>query len=466
MKKSIIALAAMAATGASFAQSSVTIYGVVDARINSIKTDNNGTLTRLDGSGAASSRLGFRGIEDLGGGLKAKFVLEMGMNNDTGAGQNTTSNSTNMGQNLSIGSGAYRAGQTVGTAYRTQGQTPSSSGLGGLQGLTFGRQAFVGLEGGFGEVRLGRDYAPSFWNLSVYDPFGTNGVGQSHNISLGTMHPVGAFIAPPGSAAPGVRSSNAINYFSPVMSGFQVNAMYGFSEQRTNCLGVNTVGATDSVANGCDAKSGDGQYTGVRVIYNKGPLSASFATGKTKYANALTPEFRAIFIQGAGLNNGASVIGNVPFLGDYTATNLGVAYDLKVVRVLAQMGTQKRGAYTNTAYNTAGTALVDTAVVAQTLKHYGLGVTAPMGATTLKASYNWGNRNSTTAGAADLKASQIAVGANYALSKRTQVYATYSTLTAKNGATAALATVSNASAANGSDSKKSSGYDIGIAHSF
>lgn len=457
----------MAATGASFAQSTVQIYGVVDARINSIKTDNNGTLTRLDNSGAASSRLGFRGTEDLGGGMKAKFVLEMGMNNDTGAGQNTTSNNTNMGQNVSVGSGSYRAGATANAAtVRTQGSTPSSSGLGGLQGLTFNRQAFVGLEGGFGEVRLGRDYAPTFWNLSVYDPFGTNGVGQSHNISLGTMHPVGAFIAPPGSAAPGIRSSNAINYFTPNMNGLQANVMYGFSEQRSNCLGVNTVGATDSTANGCDANKNDGTYTGLRVMYNDGPLSLSAATGKTKYANKLSAEARAILVQGVGLNNGFSNIGNVPFMGDYSAMNIGAAYDFGVAKAMFQHGTQKRAAYTNTGYDSTGLSIVDTAVVAQTLKHTGLGVAVPMGATTLKASYNWGTRNSTTAGAADLKANQLAVGANYALSKRTQVYATFSTLTAKNGATAALATVSNASAANGSDSKKSSGYDIGLSHSF
>lgn len=455
----------MAATGV-YAQSSVQIYGVVDARINSIKTDNNGTLTRLDNSGAASSRLGFRGTEDLGGGLKAKFVLEMGMNNDTGAGQNTTSNSTNMGQNLSVGSGAHIAAPSNRT-YTTQGQTPSSSGLGGLQGLTFGRQAFVGLEGGFGEVRLGRDYAPTFWNLSVYDPFGTNGVGQSHNISLGTMSPIGTFIAPPGSAAPGVRSSNAINYFTPTMNGFQANAMYGFSEQRSNCLGVNTVAAGSAVGNGCDANKGDGEYMGIRLMYNQGPLSVSVATGKTKYASALTAEAKAVMASGyAGMNNTDFFVGNSAFLGNNTTTNLGVSYDLGVAKLMGQMGTQTKGAFTATTFAVdanGNLTVTDAAVAKAQLKHYGIGVAAPMGATTLKASYNWGTRASTTAGAPDLKANQLAIGANYALSKRTQLYATYSTLTAKNGATAALATGSLPST---TQSKKSSGYDIGLSHSF
>ncbi len=199
-------------------------------------------------------------------------------------------------------------------------------------------------------------------------------------------------------------------------------------------------------------------------MYNQGPLSLSVATGKTKYANKLTAEARAIMVQGVGINNGPDQIGNVPFMGDYSAMNIGASYDFGVAKAMFQYGEQKRAAYTNTGYAADGLSIVDTAVVAQTLKHTGLGVAVPMGATTLKASYNWGSRNSTTAGAADLKANQLAVGANYALSKRTQLYATYSTLTAKNGATAALATVSNASST--TQSKKSSGYDIGLSHSF
>ena len=193
---------------------------------------------------------------------------------------------------------------------------------------------------------------------------------------------------------------------------------------------MDAVGVNDSAANGCDARSGDGQYTGVRWLYNQVPLSASFATGKTKYANALTPEFRAILAQGVGLNDGSLAIGNVPFLGDYSAMNIGAAYDFKVVRVLFQHGTQKRAAYTNTSYSAAGTALVDTAVVAQTLKHTGIGLTAPFGATTLKSSKNGGARNSTTAGAATLKASQMPVGATTAWSNGTRSTVTYSPWTA------------------------------------
>jgi predicted porin len=81
--------------------------------------------------------------------MAASFWLEAGVNNDNGSGQNTV-------QNSGTGASAF-------------------SGSGG--GLTFNRRSTVSLSGGWGEVRIGRDYTPSFWNLTVFDPFGTNGSG-------------------------------------------------------------------------------------------------------------------------------------------------------------------------------------------------------------------------------------------------------------------------------------------------
>lgn len=109
MKKTLLALAAIAASSAAFAQSSVSLYGVVDASLESVKGDK--TLTRVTSDNLASSRFGLRGTEDLGSGLKANFVLEATVKPDTGAADSTR---------------------------------------------FFGRQAWVGVQGGFGEVRLGR----------------------------------------------------------------------------------------------------------------------------------------------------------------------------------------------------------------------------------------------------------------------------------------------------------------------
>lgn len=206
MKKTLIALAAVAASSAALAQSSVTLFGIMDVNVRHTKTEANGadvSLTEMAQDGTASSRLGFRGVEDLGGGMSASFWLEGALNPDTG---------------------------TVG-------------------GLNFQRRSTVSLSGGFGEVRLGRDYTPTFWNHTVYDPFGTNGLGSSINM-WGTVS--GGFIAT------NVRSNNLISYFTPNMGGFQAQLTYGFKEVDTG------TSASD--------------YQGLRVVYAAGPLSVAFAT--------------------------------------------------------------------------------------------------------------------------------------------------------------------------------------------
>ena len=87
MKKTLLALAALTAfAGAASAQSSVTVFGIVDLSVNQINNSSAGTVSVLSSDGLNSNRLGFRGIEDLGGGLRAGFWIEGGMANDTGTG--------------------------------------------------------------------------------------------------------------------------------------------------------------------------------------------------------------------------------------------------------------------------------------------------------------------------------------------------------------------------------------------
>jgi predicted porin len=157
------------------AQSSVTLFGIVDAGY----AVGNGSIsdkTSLRNSGYNSSRLGFRGVEDLGGGMKAGFHLEAGVNNDDGTG--SASSASN------------------------QAQTAANV---GTQGLTFNRRSTVSLDGKMGEVRLGRDYTPQFWSETAFDPFGTNGVGTNIAFNKG--------------GTTGVRASNSIGYLSPSMGG-------------------------------------------------------------------------------------------------------------------------------------------------------------------------------------------------------------------------------------------------------
>jgi predicted porin len=140
MKKSLIALAVMAAAGAASAQSSVTLFGIVDINYNYIKGDGNGHVSRLTDSGYNSSRLGFRGTEDLGGGMSASFWLEAGVNPDNGTGDTT--------EHEQPGCRPLRW-------YR----------VGARQGLVFNRRSTVSLAGNWGEVRLGRDYGPDLLEL-------------------------------------------------------------------------------------------------------------------------------------------------------------------------------------------------------------------------------------------------------------------------------------------------------------
>jgi len=231
MKKSLIALAVLASAGVASAQSSVTLFGIVDATL-SHGTGSISKKTQLTNSGYNSSRLGFRGTEDLGGGLSASFWLEAGLNNDDGQGAATNSN------NQASGVGAAVAGR---------------------QGLTFNRRSTVSLAGGFGEVRLGRDYTPQFWNLTVFDPFGTNGVGTTLTAQAGN-----AF-----TGVTAVRASNTIGYFLPGNLG-------GFYGQAQYYLGENS-----SVP---AATKKDGNGYGVRVGFANGPFNVALALSRTKYA--------------------------------------------------------------------------------------------------------------------------------------------------------------------------------------
>lgn len=233
MKKTLVALAVMAAAGAASAQSSVTLFGIVDAALT-VGRGDAGDNIGLTTNGYNSSRLGFRGVEDLGGGLQASFWLEVGFDSDTGQGAATNIN------NLATGTSA----------------TPLAT---GTQGLTFNRRSTVSLSGGFGEVRLGRDYNPLFWNNTTFDPFGTNGVGTtvSYTGYQGTFGPTA------------VRASNSIGYFLPRnLGGLYGQAMYHFGEQGS------AAGATED----------DGTGYGVRLGYAAGPFDVALAYGFTEFA--------------------------------------------------------------------------------------------------------------------------------------------------------------------------------------
>jgi predicted porin len=239
MKKSLLALAVMGAfSSAAVAQSSVTLFGIVDTGISYYKGDGNGNQWALSNSGLNSSRIGVRGSEDLGGGLKANFWFEAAVATDNGSGSGTSTNNQVAGTNVS---------------------------LGGAQGITFNRRMFVGLSGGFGEVRMGRNYTPIFLQITSNDPFGTNGVGDTKSYAL-------AGLATTNSPQTIVRASNMIEYLTPPgIGGVYAHLAYAFGENASN-----------------SANPDDGNVYGGRLGWAGGPVDVSIAYNNTDLATAAT----------------------------------------------------------------------------------------------------------------------------------------------------------------------------------
>jgi predicted porin len=191
MKKLPLAFAVLAAfAGTAAAQSNVTIYGLIDGGIEHQSGGTSGSVNKVTSGVQNASRIGFKGTEDLGGGLSALFTLENGFALDTGAA--------------------------------LQG------------GLLFGRQAFVGLKGDFGAVTLGRQYTPIFTSLcGVIDPFACGLAGNAANLmSQGGTASTGG----------GPRTNNAIKYAAPVMSGVLAEVTYGLGEVAGSNSASRTVG--------------------------------------------------------------------------------------------------------------------------------------------------------------------------------------------------------------------------------
>ena len=176
MKKSLIALAVLATTSAAMAQSSVTLFGRLDAGLANVKTETTGAAsvsqTKIDSSIMRTTYWGMKGSEDLGGGLKANFDLQAGFAIDTGVG---------------------------------------NAGL-------FERHANVGLSGGFGAVNLGRVYT------SYYSLF-----SATNNITDGNVATTGKVWAT-GAAATTVRASNAVRFDTADFGGFSGSVTYALNE--------------------------------------------------------------------------------------------------------------------------------------------------------------------------------------------------------------------------------------------
>jgi len=294
MKKSLIALAALAAVSAASAQSSVTMYGVLDIGYGaqSVKTRDGTTAFKSSGvmDGAnAGNRIGFRGTEDLGGGLKADFVIEQGISPTSGG---------------LFAQRAATAGQQI------NGLAPAAgtlAGAGGAFSASTNRQSYFALSGAnWGAVRIGYQYTNVYelGTLSGYNT-GTEGVPGAYTSHLHGQTVVG-----------GTRA-NGLTYISPNFSGFTVRAQYGANAANPEVATSNTVDTT-------------GRRWGLMGQYANGPLSAALAYTSLRS----TGSFAAAGIPAAQVNP-ASRTGNL--------TQLGASYDFGVVKLAGTYNAGKDG---------------------------------------------------------------------------------------------------------------------------
>lgn len=212
MKKHLIALAVLGlSAGLAQAQSSVTLYGVADMAIERIKGSTS--LVRLSSGQQQGSRWGVRGAEDLGGGMKAVFQLEAGVNLDTG----------------------------------TSGQG----------GRAFGRQSFVGLTGGFGGVRLGRQYSP------MDEIAGVIGTKSYDVLSVVPIIGNGDYN----------RVDNAITYLSPTVGNTSFQVQYSLGEERAST----------------NASPDFGKQFSLHALHASGPLTAGIGLMRVSDADGTAP---------------------------------------------------------------------------------------------------------------------------------------------------------------------------------
>lgn len=327
MKKSLIALAVLAASGAAMAQSTVTLYGRLDTYLANTTVDNGTTstsTTKMNTGAVNGNRWGLSGSEDLGGGLKLNFQLEQGFSADDGSAASA---------------------------------------------LQFHRQAWVGMSGGFGAVKMGRVY-------TAYDD--VNGAGNP--VFDSAMSPTANVYKSNGYTS---RINNGFRYESPEMSGFKAALSANMSEG-------------DAAATTAQA---------INVTYAAGPLSAAFGyqtegsdtTAADKKFTRLGASYNLGTVTVKGNYGKAANMGNVNG-ADATDYTIGVDYSASSALTLA-----------------AGYARSDDNVTAGDATRTGFALGAKY--TLSKRTFVYGGYNTAKtekAGFADTKTSMFALGVNHA----------------------------------------------------
>jgi len=369
MKKTLVAVAAMAAVTGAMAQA--TIYGTIEQTYNKTTTTLGGTTistkTGFTAYQMGQSFLGVKGSEDMSNGMKASYLYEFGLQSETSA-------------------------------------TPTN------------RQSFVGLSGGFGSVRFGKQYSAGFNNAIAADPGGATGATGALYLAPMTGYN--------GTEAP-LRQDEGAQWDLPsFVPGLNVTITRVFGNANTALTNTSSTTETNSI------KTGDG--SGLALTYSNGPLYLGYTVDTV-------------------VNTGIAFGTNDDSIAQ---TTTAAAVPATTNTIIAASSTSKNKLTTATGTYDLGMAKVGynttkMSVGAQSLSTSMVSVSVPLGAATVFVSQSNGDITSgSTLGAVSLKGSQY--GVNYALSKRTVTYMHAGRLNAD------LATTI----------KKQSNYGVGIHHSF
>ena len=434
MKKSLLAVAAIGAfASAAQAQSSVTVYGILDvgyigsnAREGTVSGGQSQKIQKsaFGQSAEQTSRLGFKGTEDLGGGASAFFTVELGL---------TPANSELSG----------------GTAEDRVQRTTSGSGS-----AVDNRQSFVGLKkNGVGQFAFGRQYTPVFNTGAATSP------GQYNNVVGDVVYNgSSSAYASSASAANGNnnglgftnRASNAVTAQSDNFAGFVVGGMYALNNQNQTQIGNAPAGGTPTAANGGNTNwSGwglNGSFTWQKLY-----VGVAYQSFKTQYSTGVYTSASTYNLGSVGATSGQLIGAGAAFPATQTSdkqTLAGATYDFGILKAYAQwVGRKVQNDYnTSTTTSNAGEQLNRNAqqigvrsYITPTIESW-----ASVGTGKVKA----------TAGGSSANFFGYQLGSNYYLSKRTNLYAIYGqTQTTSNSVTAGVGAGANQ-------------YAVGVRHTF
>jgi len=433
MKKSLLAVAAIGAfASAAQAQSSVTVYGIIDtgylsssstaagpgAAINNTVTATTNALTQgnivsktqtggFGGGGESTGRLGFRGNEDLGGGASAFFTVEMALSPDSATNISSTNATSNRQSFVGLGKKGFGTA-SIGMQYTPVHEAVAATDAGGTNNVN--GNVIYDRTGGFGSQQI----------LNGQGVSGQAGSGMSTNTSYT------------------VRTSNALVLKSEKIAGFNLKGLLVASGKDSSQANVTT--STKAYGVGAD-------YNWSKLL-----VTANYQTFLTEGV-ATGIDVSTTFA--AGYNGGVSTAGtNARDTQQYYAAT----YDFGILKAYAQYVARKV-VYTNNNN-------IFTERTAQQI-----GVKSSLTPTiSAWASAGTGSMNNTGANGPKAGFNGWQIGSDYSLSKRTNLYAIYGQTATRNAATGVysangIATVSSTVFA-AQTSYNASSYAVGLRHTF